>query len=64
ARRAPLPRERTLLEAARTIEGAYVPRFYQPQRRDDGATELRPLRPDVPGAIRRACVRNLADSPP
>ncbi|HOF18496.1 MAG TPA: radical SAM protein, partial [Phycisphaerae bacterium] len=34
-----------------------------PQARDDGATELRPLRPDVPSAVRRACVRNLADSP-
>jgi radical SAM family uncharacterized protein len=44
-------REELLLDIARSVPSAYVPRFYES------------LRSDIPKATRRACVANLADSP-
>ena len=57
-------REDILLEAARTIPSAYVPRYYQP-RYDAGGmlAGLDRLRDDVPAVISRAHLARLADSP-
>ena len=57
-------RAEMLLETARTVPSAYVPRFYEPQY--DGVGEfagLRRLRDDVPETIRRARLKDLGDSP-
>jgi len=57
-------REEMLLEAARRVPSAYVPRFYQPAYAADGAyRRLEPLRDDVPRAIEHAHLKDLADSP-
>ena len=57
-------REEMLLEVARRVPSAYVPRFYQPAYAADGAyLRLEPLRGDVPPTIDRAHLKNLADSP-
>ena len=57
-------RDEIVLETARTIPGAYVPRFYEPKYNSTGPlAALQPLRPDVPQAIPRAAVPQLSDSP-
>jgi len=57
-------REEVLLEAARTIDGAYVPRFHEERRAADGSyAGVQPLRSDVPPAIRRACLTELESFP-
>jgi len=55
-------RDEILLEVARSVPSAYVPRFYQPSYEASGAT-LRRLRDDVPGEIPRAHVASLDESP-
>jgi radical SAM family uncharacterized protein len=52
-------REDLLLQIAREVPSAYVPRFY----RQAGPGGVTPTRDDVPLAVSRACVKNLADSP-
>jgi radical SAM family uncharacterized protein len=68
ARRDGAPREQVLLTAARTVPGAYVPRFYRPDyARADRAgvpAAVRPACDDVPAEIPRACLDRLDDSPP
>ncbi|MFB3893690.1 MAG: radical SAM protein [Phycisphaerae bacterium] len=49
-------RDEMILDAARTIESVYAPRFHDPQTR-------RRLRDDVPEMIHRAHVKKLSDSP-
>jgi radical SAM superfamily enzyme YgiQ (UPF0313 family) len=56
-------REEILLEAARTIPSAYVPRFYRPRYEGGAYAGLDRLRPDVPERIERASLPDLADSP-
>ena len=57
-------RDDIILEAARTVPAAYAPRYYRPQYNTDGTfAGLQRLRDDVPGAIRRAHLRRLSDSP-
>jgi len=57
-------RQETILAAAQTIPGAYVPRYYEPvDSAEAGLAPVRPIRPDVPPLITRACLDNLADSP-
>ena len=64
AKRSGASREDVLLEAARTLRGAYAPRFYGPGRSDG-----RPLaasqsaREDVPAIIEHAHIEKLSDSP-
>ncbi|MBS3733431.1 MAG: TIGR03960 family B12-binding radical SAM protein [Phycisphaerae bacterium] len=58
------PREKVLLEAARTVPGAYVPRFYVPEPvAETGLSVPRPVRPDVPERIERAHLADLSASP-
>ena len=58
-------REEILLAAARTVPGAYAPRYYESFRpAGSPLAVVRPARPDVPCAISRACLENLSDSPP
>ncbi|MFW6133248.1 MAG: TIGR03960 family B12-binding radical SAM protein [Planctomycetota bacterium] len=64
AKSAGADREELLLEAARTVPGAYAPRFYTPE--PVGGTRLtvpRPNRPDVPDRIDRAHLADLSESP-
>ena len=57
-------RAETLLQAARTIRSAYVPRFYRPRYGPDGRFEaLERLDEDVPAVIPRARLAKLTDSP-
>jgi radical SAM superfamily enzyme YgiQ (UPF0313 family) len=56
-------REAILLEAARTIPSAYVPRFYRPRYEGGAFAGLLRLRDDVPEQIVRARLADLADSP-
>lgn len=63
AKRDGATREELLLEAARTIPGAYVPRFYRPEPTATGLAVPRPIREDVPEVIERAHLAELADSP-
>jgi radical SAM family uncharacterized protein len=72
-------REELLLDIARNVPSAYVPRFYEPMRfssREENQSivwqkdfpphlpsGIVPLRSDIPAAIPRACVADLADSP-
>ena len=59
-----LAREDTLLRIAQTVDGAYVPRFYDSLVTADGAfAGLAPVREDVPFPIHRAAVDALADTP-
>lgn len=74
-----LSREELLLEVARNVPSAYVPRFYEPMRfstREDHQSivwqrdfpaglpsGIVPLRSDIPPAVPRACVADLAESP-
>jgi len=62
--RAGAAREEIILEAARTIDGAYAPRYYA-SACEPGASlaVVRPQRADVPETIRRACLEDFADSP-
>ncbi len=58
------PREEIILEAARKIPSAYVPKFYEPRYYRGGEfAALAPQRDDVPAVIHRARVDNLSDSP-
>jgi len=56
AKRSGASREDVLLEAARTLRGAYAPRFYD-------APHAHPRRRDVPQVIEHAHVAKLSDSP-
>ncbi len=57
-------REEMLLEAARTIPSAYVPRFYEPGRLAGAPFAVpRRTRHDVPEVVEHAHVATLADSP-
>ena len=57
-------RAETLLEIARTVPSAYVPRFYEPQYDAEGEfAGLKRLRDDAPETIPRACLKKLTDSP-
>ncbi|MFP3938250.1 MAG: TIGR03960 family B12-binding radical SAM protein [Phycisphaerae bacterium] len=56
-------REGVLLEAARTIPSAYVPRFYEPVYEQGVFAGLKRLRSDVPEYIERAHVADLSSSP-
>ncbi len=59
-----LSRDETLIEAARTIPGAYVPALYEPQYDTDGHfCGLNPTRDDIPTTIERAQIASMADSP-
>jgi len=60
-------REETILQAARTIAGAYAPRYYRPTREGTGETGLlavEPIRDDVPAVVEHVHVPDLTDSPP
>lgn len=63
AKRSGSSREQTLVEAARTISSAYVPRFYEPVYEDGRYAGLRRLRDDVPEHIDRAHLGELSESP-
>ena len=57
-------REEMILEAARTVPSAYVPRYYRPSYDGDGRfAGLELLRDDVPAEVPRACLTKLSDSP-
>ena len=59
-------REEVLLAAAKTIRGAYAPRFYREVIDPAGETGLayvEPIRPDVPAVIEHARLARLSDSP-
>ncbi len=59
-----LSRSDILIEAARTIPGAYVPALYEPQYDADGHfCGLNPTRDDIPTTIERAQIASMADSP-
>ena len=56
-------REEMILQAARTVPSAYVPKYYRPSYdSDDRFAGLELLRDDVPAEIPRACLTNLSDS--
>jgi len=57
-------REELLLQAARTVPGAYAPRFYRPVPGAAGLDAVEPIRNDVPAVIEHARVANLDASPP
>jgi radical SAM family uncharacterized protein len=58
-------RRRRLLDIARRVPSAYVPRFYQPRYDSPGRyAGLEPTEPDVPRTIRRACVTSMASTAP
>ncbi len=59
-----LSREERLARIARSVDWAYVPRFYQPIYKDDGTIlEIRHTRDDVPEAIRPCVIRDLDGIP-
>ncbi len=63
-KRAGATRQAMLLEAARTIPEAYVPRYWQPQWNDDGTlASLEPTGPELPRQVQRSCIP-LSESPP
>jgi radical SAM family uncharacterized protein len=65
AKQTGLAREELLLDIARTVPSAYVPRFYEP--RYDASGEFAGLDPtvaDLPRRIPRAHLDRLTDSPP
>jgi radical SAM family uncharacterized protein len=67
AKAAGATREEILLAAAKTITGAYAPRFYREVFNPAGGTTLaavEPIRPDVPAVIEHARLASLSDSPP
>jgi len=58
-------REDIILAAARTVPGAYAPRYYESGRPGDAQAALvRPVRGDVPETIRRACLDDFSSRPP
>ena len=60
-------REEMILQAARTIAGAYAPRYYRPTQEGTGDCPLlavEPTRDDVPAVIEHAHLPDLSDSPP
>ncbi|MGB2824177.1 MAG: TIGR03960 family B12-binding radical SAM protein [Phycisphaerae bacterium] len=60
-------REEMILQAARTIPGAYAPRYYRPTREGTGDCPLlavEPIRDDVPALVEHVHLPDLADSPP
>jgi len=59
-------REEILLTAAKTIRGAYAPRFYREvidPASETGLAFVEPIRPDVPAVIEHARLGRLSDSP-
>jgi len=67
AKAAGASREEILLDAAKTITGAYAPRFYREVFNPAGGTTLaavEPIRLDVPAVIEHARLTSLSDSPP
>jgi len=58
-----LSRHDLLLQAARSIPGAYVPRFYRSIMNRSGMHHVEPARPDVPAVIHHAHLSRLSDSP-
>ena len=57
-------RDEMILQAARTIDGVYAPRFYRPRYDADGAfAGLDRTRDDVPDKIRRVHLPSMSDSP-
>jgi radical SAM family uncharacterized protein len=67
AKAAAASREEILLAAAKTITGAYAPRFYREVSSPASGTTLaavEPIRPDVPAIIEHARLASLSDSPP
>ena len=65
AKRSGSTREDLLLEVARTVPSAYVPRFYIPHYDQAGAfAGLSPTVAGLPGRIGRAHIASLSDSPP
>jgi radical SAM family uncharacterized protein len=67
AKAAGASREEILLAAAKTITGAYAPRFYREVSNPAGGTTLaavEPIRPDVPAIIEHARLTSLSNSPP
>jgi len=64
AKRSGARRDETILQAARTVPGAYAPRLYEPRYNGDGRlASLRPVRDDVPARVGRARVQRLSDFP-
>ncbi len=60
-----LSRRDLLLEIARTVPSAYVPRFYQPSYNEDGTlAALAPADEDLPVSIPRACLDPLSNFAP
>src|SRR3954468_2364399 len=59
-----LSREEKLARIAAQAPWAYVPRFYEPIYGEDGTiVEIRPLRDDLPGAIRPCVIQDLEGTP-
>ena len=59
-----LSREDKLARIAGSVEWAYVPRFYEPIYREDGAIlEIRRTRDDVPEEIKPCVIRDLESIP-
>ncbi len=57
------PRERIILEAARSITGLYAPAHYAPAYNDDGTlARLRPTAEGLPERVRAAKVASLAEA--
>ncbi|NND99942.1 MAG: TIGR03960 family B12-binding radical SAM protein [Pirellulaceae bacterium] len=56
-------REEAVAEIARTLEYAYVPRFYQPEYVDNRITAINRTRPDVPETIAPAVISDLDGMP-
>jgi len=60
-------REEMILQAARTIAGAYAPRYYRPTQEGTGDCPLlavEPIRDDVPAVVQHVHLPELSDSPP
>ena len=60
-------RQEMILQAARTIPGAYAPAYYRPTYDGTAGTHLaavEPLRDDVPAVVEHVHLPDLADSPP
>jgi len=59
-------RDEMLLEAARTVPGAYAPRFYRPTYDGtcgSGLAAVEPIRDDVPAVVEHVHIERLSDSP-
>ena len=56
-------REEAMAEIARTLDYAYVPRFYQPEYADGRIVSINRTRPDVPETIAPAVIKDLDGMP-